>query len=333
LQATVKIPLQIQYESRRELRALATFYSLKHYNYAGRLHNFNKDIAKYAAGFNLSARQLKQRVADLLIMDLVKFDGHTLQLKGFKKIAREKNYNLRAFTFAAGEPELIKLHIYKIKINQNLKKQKFAYDKKKIIFETTNIKALIENPELINGEYCNEVINVKKLLANKASQRSNKNIKKLASRLNKYNGDALDAKHWRALEIGLKTGFKAWPFANPDLTLSNAGLARVCLNSTAVSTGHKIKRELAANGLLEATPRRVANVDRPTIERGKTYDLIEAGTIYNRGAQNCGVYTSKQLKTVANDGRIFSARNKRLPRRWVDLHQRTISSLITLKPL
>ena len=327
----VKIPLQINYESRRELRALATFYSLKHWNYAGRLHQFNKYLKNYAEFIKISPRQLKARISDLLTMELVKFDGHTLQLKGFKKIATENNFNKRAFEFCAGTPDLITLHIYKIKLNQNLKKQKFAYDKKKIIFETTEIKALIKNPELINGEYCNEAINIKKLLANKGRQRSDKSIKRLAKIVNKYNGDKLDAKHFNALESGLKSGFKMYPFANPDITLSSAGIARVCLQSSAPSTGHTIKKQLQANGMLDATPRRVANVDRKRIEAGAQWQAIEAGQWLNK--IQTGVYTSKVLKSIAANGAILSPRNKRVPRRWLDLDQRTISSLITLKPL
>lgn len=281
----MKIPANLPTHDRTQLKALSVFFCLKMVRYTGVIYDYRKNTKVISESFGISPNNLKAKVKWLLANDYVRYEGKHLKLIAYSTVCEKLQIHERYIKCERLDVRSMEYFIYAVKIKENLRRQEYAVQKKLVVWETTQIDALIKNPELFDAtEY--------PLLLKKTRQRSEKTMIKLARKFVTPRYDKLLQKHMNSQMILLRQSYmQRFNVVNPHITLSTSGVARVTKGSTSSATGWYLSRRLEQGGFITRTPQYINQVDTESVQRSLTrFNTWENPTWVKA---KCGLYGFK----------------------------------------
>lgn len=255
MQPFVKIPARLDATNKAQVKALAVFFALKQFKYNSALPGFFKQYKQYAKALNISPNNLRAKIQQLFLMDLIKRDGDHLHLVSFKTLCenlgavnisnRTHVSKYKFYKHTGTDVKEIEYFIKAAAIHENLENQQYKVYEKALIYETTQAEAFLKNPNLFPT---NEGA---ALLVKRASQRSDKGLKRLARKVIKNNAEQIINKWRQAQTTRSREGYQR-AFINPTITLSCGGMARVAIGKgTTRAAGFYLAAKLIEYGFID----------------------------------------------------------------------------------
>lgn len=253
----IKVPKRlapILAKDKQLLKPFSIYFELKPLYYSSVIKNAKHhypDLCKY---LGISMNNLRQKVADMLRMDLAWWDGKDLRLVAYKKLC--KRYELSNFYHKVNNVGNTELTLRTISIKENLDNQTYVCNKKIVNnaikeellqnelhkVKTLSTKYVVSIPEMvkrINSDNLEKVV-------------SGTEIRKL-KRVVKLRMDVLTKQMQERTDNNLLNGIKCKKTANPTTTLSCQSVAKM-YGCESPSSGHYWEQKLAAENLLNITP-------------------------------------------------------------------------------
>lgn len=255
--AAIKIPKRLSgilVKDKKELKPFSAYFELKPLYYSSVIKNAKhhyKDLAEY---LSVSENTLRQRIADMLRMDLAWWDGKDLRLTSYQKVC--KKYKLTNFYHKINNIGETEYKLRAISIKENLDNQTYISEKKIV---SNAIKEEIIQNELHKAKTLNTkyVVGIPEMV----KRISTGNIEKMVSgaevrkikRVVRLRMDVLKKQMQERTDNNLLNGIKCPKTANPTTTLSCKSVAKM-YGCVSPSAGHYWEQILSSKSLIQVTP-------------------------------------------------------------------------------
>lgn len=256
--AAIKIPKRLSgiiVKDKKELKPFATYFELKPLYYSSVIKNarhYYKDLAQY---LNISENTLRQRIADMLRMDLAWWDGKDLRLVAYNKVC--KKYKLTHYFHKINNIGDTEYNIRAISLKENLDDQQYVCNKK--IIQNAIKQEIVENQlhKIKTLSNKNTIVSIPEMVKRIDVQNVEKTVRtselKKIKRIVRLRIDVLTKQMQERTDNNIINGIKCSKTANPTTTLSCKSVAKMYGCSSA-STGHYWEQNLASKKLINITP-------------------------------------------------------------------------------
>lgn len=253
----IKIPKRLSgiiAKDKSLLKPFATYFELKPLYYSSVIKDAKKHYIDIAAYLDICENTLRQRISEMLKLDLAWWDGKDLRLVAYRKIC--KRYALSNFYHKINNQGQTDNIIRTVSLKENLDNQAYCSNKK-IIHNAVREEVLQNQLHKVQSIAKNYVVSIPQMV----KRISTDNIEKIVSaaelrkikRVIRLRMDILTKQSQERTDNNLLQGIKCSKTANPTHTLSCQSVAKL-YGCNSISAGHYWETKLANLNFINVTP-------------------------------------------------------------------------------